>query len=223
MYVQRQGQRWNIGSRGRFELTFFRGQIVAWFDLRIDPDRLVNLVSGTVLGPVPILAPEFDDPKRTPSAGRLSPRLTLSSRQRLVEVSETRVVVASELYAPTHTNTPPQAAPPTSKRDGPPITLMNDELQAYVRLAKERKGKHYTVNHGKGEYARGDVHCNSAESFFALLKRGIHGSFHHVGRQHLRRYCDEFAFRWNHRKVSDGERTEAALRLAPGVRLAYRA
>ena len=74
-------------------------------------------------------------------------------------------------------------------------TLMTAELQAYGRLAKGRRGKHFTVNHSKGEYARGDAPCNSAESFFALHKRGIHGSFHHVDRQHLHRYCDEFSFR----------------------------
>lgn len=100
--------------------------------------------------------------------------------------------------------------------------LMTDELQAYKRLAKERKGDHYTVCHSKGEYARGDVHCNNAESFFALLKRGLHGTFHHVGKQHLQRYADEFAFRWNHRKVTDAERTESALHLAPGCRLQYK-
>lgn len=45
--------------------------------------------------------------------------------------------------------------------------------------------------------------------------------FHHVGKQHLYRYADEIAFRWNHRKVSDGERTEGVLKLAPGTRLMY--
>ncbi|MCH9033491.1 MAG: IS1595 family transposase [Planctomycetes bacterium] len=99
-------------------------------------------------------------------------------------------------------------------------TLHTDELQAYKKLGPAFK-KHETVCHSKGEYARGDVHCNSAESFFALLKRGIHGTFHAVGKQHLGRYADEFSFRWNHRKVSDGQRTEAALRLAPGCRLTY--
>ena len=42
------------------------------------------------------------------------------------------------------------------------------------------------------------------------------------GKKHLQRYCDEFAFRWDHRKVSDHVRTEAALKAAPGKRLLYR-
>lgn len=98
--------------------------------------------------------------------------------------------------------------------------LMTDERQAYKAIAKDYLG-HESVMHSAGEYARGDAHCNTAESFFALLKRGIHGTFHHVSREHLFRYADEFAFRWNHRKSSDLQRTEAALLQAPGKRLTY--
>lgn len=102
----------------------------------------------------------------------------------------------------------------------PNSALMTDGLAAYRRIGK-RFQKHESVDHTAGEYARGDAHVNTAEAFFALLKRGIHGTFHHVGKQHLQRYCDEFAFRWNHRKTTDAERTESALRLAPGCRLKY--
>jgi len=100
-------------------------------------------------------------------------------------------------------------------------TLHTDELTAYKVIGRRFK-QHETVNHSKGEYERDGVHVNSAESFFALLKRGVHGTFHHVGKQHLQRYCDEFSFRWNHRKTTDAERTEAALKLAPGCRLTYK-
>ena len=84
------------------------------------------------------------------------------------------------------------------------------------------KGGHETVNHAKGEYVRGDVSTNEAESFFALLKRGITGSFHSVSKEHLHRYCSEFSYRWNERKVSDAERTVKALALIPGGRLMYK-
>ncbi|MCH8853104.1 MAG: IS1595 family transposase [Planctomycetes bacterium] len=100
--------------------------------------------------------------------------------------------------------------------------LMTDDLAPYRTIGRTFAGGHKWVKHNMKEYSRGDAHCNTAESFFALLKRGIHGSFHHVSKQHLQRYCDEFAFRWNHRKTTDGKRTEAALRLAPGGRLRYR-
>ena len=100
--------------------------------------------------------------------------------------------------------------------------LMMDDLAPYRTIGRTFAGGHKWVKHSNEEYARGDAHCNTAESYFALLKRGIHGAFHHVSKKYLQRYCDEFAFRWNHRKVTDGERTEAALKLAPGCRLRYR-
>lgn len=100
--------------------------------------------------------------------------------------------------------------------------IITDEWPAYRGLSAEFKGGHYRVQHKKREYVRGDVYTNSAESFFALLKRGIHGSFHHVSKEHLPRYLDEFSFRWNYRKSDDKQRTMAALRLAEGKRLVYR-
>ena len=78
------------------------------------------------------------------------------------------------------------------------------------------------IRHSSGEYVDGDVYTNTAESYFALFKRGVHGAFHHVSKHHLHRYCDEFSFRWNHRTVSDGERVAAAVVGAFGKRLVYR-
>jgi len=101
-------------------------------------------------------------------------------------------------------------------------TIMTDEWPSYRGLRREFRG-HETVEHHRKEYVRGNASTNTAESFFALLKRGIHGTFHHVSKKHLHRYCDEFAFRWSNRKVTDGERTEAAIRGAEGKRLSYRA
>jgi ISXO2-like transposase domain len=61
---------------------------------------------------------------------------------------------------------------------------MTDEWRSYAAVGKDFAG-HERVNHGAGGYARGDAHVNSAESFFALLKRGIIGSFHQVSAEHL--------------------------------------
>jgi hypothetical protein len=87
--------------------------------------------------------------------------------------------------------------------------------------------RHDVVNHSKKQYAihrpDGDVsHVNTCESFFSLLKRGVVGSWHHVSRQHLPKYSGEFAFRWGQRKVSDGERTVAAIKATEGKRLTYK-
>ena len=93
--------------------------------------------------------------------------------------------------------------------------IMTDELASYSGIGASFAGGHATVSHGRGEYSRGENHeinTNTAESYFALLKRGIHGTFHHVSKRHLPLYCDEFSFRWTHRKKSDGEKTEIAIR-----------
>ena len=99
--------------------------------------------------------------------------------------------------------------------------IMTDEWQAYSGLDGEFAG-HSVVDHSKGEYVNGDAYTNTAESFIALLKRGVVGTFHHVSKQHLDRYVDEFGFRWNYRKTSDVERMKAAIRGAEGKRLYYK-
>jgi transposase-like protein len=101
----------------------------------------------------------------------------------------------------------------------PNAHMMTDEFSAYKKIGRE---KHDTVNHGTGEYVRGDVHSNTAEGFFSLLKRGIHGVYHHVGRGHLNRYCDEFAFRYENRKVDDGTRASMLVKGGDGKRLTYK-
>ncbi len=101
-------------------------------------------------------------------------------------------------------------------------TINTDDLNLYQGIGPEFAGGHQTVNHSQGEYARGDVYTNTAESFFALLKRGVHGTFHHISKKHLHRYCDEFSFRWDERKVTDGQRATEAIKGAEGKRLAYK-
>ena len=56
---------------------------------------------------------------------------------------------------------------------------------------------HKAINHGAGEYARGDITTNSIESVWAVMKRGLHGVYHHASEKHLARYVDEFTFRLN--------------------------
>lgn len=99
--------------------------------------------------------------------------------------------------------------------------LMTDEANVYIQLGR-LFASHGTVHHKRREYVRGDATTNTIESFFGLVKRGMYGTYHAVSKQHLHRYVDEFAFRWNHRKVEDGARTLAAIRGAEGKRLMYR-
>jgi transposase-like protein len=101
-------------------------------------------------------------------------------------------------------------------------TIITDEWKSYRGIGKSFKGGHKFVNHGQGEYSNGEANTNTSESYFALLKRGIMGTFHHVSKLHLFRYCDEFSFRWNNRKVTDGERTENAIKGFVGKQLIYK-
>jgi transposase-like protein len=66
--------------------------------------------------------------------------------------------------------------------------IVTDENPAYIGIGKEFAGGHQAVNHGRREYVRGDVHSNTAESFFAIIKRGMYGIYHNVSREHLHRY-----------------------------------
>jgi len=100
-------------------------------------------------------------------------------------------------------------------------TIMTDEWSAYHGIGGFFDGGHGVVCHSDGEYVRGVVSTNQVESFFALLKRGVHGIFHHVSKEHLFRYCDEFSFRWSYRKVDDTERTRQAIKGADRKRLMY--
>jgi transposase-like protein len=104
----------------------------------------------------------------------------------------------------------------------PGTEMHTDQHKAYKGIQKITGGPHQHVNHTAGEYARDGVHVNTAESWNALLKRSIVGSFHHVSREHLSRYCDEVSFRWDRRKISDSERTLAAIKGGVGKRLTYR-
>jgi transposase-like protein len=100
--------------------------------------------------------------------------------------------------------------------------IHSDQHKAYRRIGELIGGTHQHVNHTLQEYARDGVHSNSAESWNALLKRSIVGSFHHVSREHLARYCDEVSFRWDRREMTDSNRTIAAIKGAGGKRLTYR-
>lgn len=101
--------------------------------------------------------------------------------------------------------------------------LMTDYAKVYKKIGSEF-ASHESVNHSAGEYARGDVTTNTVESSFAILKRGLYGTFHNVSEQHLQRYANEFDFRWNHRAklgFTDTQRMDNALKGIAGKRLMY--
>lgn len=98
--------------------------------------------------------------------------------------------------------------------------LMTDEHSGYVKVGKTFASHSFT-KHSKKQYVDGNTHSNTVESSFSLLKRGLIGTFHHVGEQHLQRYATEFDFRWNNRKITDRERSDILLSEIGGKRLKY--
>jgi transposase-like protein len=101
--------------------------------------------------------------------------------------------------------------------------IMTDDFPAYNGIGQEFAGGHEAVCHSTREYVRGDIHTNTAESSFALVKRGLMGIYHSVSKEYLHRYLWQFDFMWNARKMNDGERTIMAIKLAEGKRLMYHA
>ena len=75
-------------------------------------------------------------------------------------------------------------------------TIFTDSFRSY-NVLKKRGYKHDSVAHYKKQYVKGEVHTNSIESVWALLKRGMYGTYHHVSAKHLARYVNEFCYRLN--------------------------
>ncbi len=98
--------------------------------------------------------------------------------------------------------------------------LMTDDFKSYKPIRKDFQRK--VIRHSYGEYVRGQVHTNTIEGYFSLLKRGITGVFHHVSDKHLHRYLQEFNFRYNMRKQNDGVVAFMLLNGVEGKRLLYR-
>ena len=96
--------------------------------------------------------------------------------------------------------------------------LHTDGWHGYRHFTAE----HSAIDHGIGEYARGDVSTrHQAENYFSQLKRSIDGTHHHVSREHLHRYLAEFDYRYSTCKMTDTERVGRLMRQVAGRRLRY--
>lgn len=100
----------------------------------------------------------------------------------------------------------------------PSAKVYTDEARAYRGMSFN----HEAVNHSVGEYVRGQVHTNGIESFWAMLKRGYQGTFHHMSEKHLSRYIVEFAGRHKIRELDTVVQMSALARGMVGKRLMYR-
>ncbi len=109
---------------------------------------------------------------------------------------------------------------PTIKANVKPGTrLMTDEAFVYRRGLDEYK--HEAVFHSKREWVRLDVHTNTVENFWSVMRRGIYGIYHQISFKHLQAYCNEYSYRYNTRKLKDAERFILTLGKIEG-RLTYK-
>jgi hypothetical protein len=96
--------------------------------------------------------------------------------------------------------------------------LFSDALQSYRGLSADYN--HAVVDHAV-EYVRGNVHTNTMENFWSLVKRQLHGTYISVEPFHLFRYLDEQSFRYNGRKLTDAERFAIVCSQVAGRRLTW--
>jgi transposase len=83
----------------------------------------------------------------------------------------------------------------------PSSIVYTDELNAYNTVAKGKRYTHRRINHSSKVYVKGDIHTNTIEGFWSLVKRGIGGVYHSVSHKYLQSYLDEYSFRYNRRNV----------------------
>jgi transposase-like protein len=102
--------------------------------------------------------------------------------------------------------------------------LITDEAKTYKAVGRAFEGGHKYVRHSMKQYVRRgtDIHSNTIEGVFSLLQRGVMGTFHSVSRKHLPNYLNEFQFRWNTRRLDDGQRVSRVVKALDGKRLEYR-
>ncbi len=90
--------------------------------------------------------------------------------------------------------------------------LMTDDHVVYGTMS--RLYEHQTIKHMLKEYVRGDVHTNTIENFWSILKRGVYGTYHSISPKHVQNYLEEFAFRFNTRTFSEAQRFDKVVSLA---------
>jgi transposase-like protein len=128
-------------------------------------------------------------------------------RLRLVPVKDAKIEIAESVMG---------------KHISPDAILQTDEHPTFEIIGTRKFAGHRTVNHSR-TYGIGDLHTNTIENAFSLLKRGVYGTFHKVSIKHLGRYCNEFSYRFNRRgeqlQMFDG----TLKNLVNGKTLTYRA
>ena len=100
-------------------------------------------------------------------------------------------------------------------------TVNTDEGRHFAWMHREYE--HKQVKHALGQYVDGDAYTNTIEGAFGHFKRAIVGIYHHASDKHIGRYTEMFAWRWNRREMSEGERVNSLLKSTQGRKLTYKA
>lgn len=125
--------------------------------------------------------PGSDDLQKTPIIG-------LVERKGRVIAHATRKLSAEKLLGMIREHVSPES------------TIYTDEYNPYKGIGKMGLGyQHKRIHHSAKVYVMGDIHTNSVEGFWSLIKRGIGGVYHSVSQKFLQNYLDEYSFRYNHR------------------------
>lgn len=195
----------------------------AWFMChRIRYGMAQNPFAGKLTGTIEVDETYIGPPakgKRGRGAGNKIPVVSLVSRTADGKPGEVRSfpvdkVSAKNLKEIISTNVVPEA------------TIITDDFASYRTLSHDFS-VHEVIEHKDKVYVRKRaednflVTTNTVEGYFSLLKRGLVGVYHHVGKNHLHRYCSEFDFRYSNRHITDAARTALAVKGFEGKRLQY--
>ena len=99
-------------------------------------------------------------------------------------------------------------------------TVHTDEGKQYTWMKENYK--HIVVNHGAGEYVRGSAYTNTVEGAFGHFKRAITGIYHKASDKHINRYLEMFSWRWNSKKMGEGQRVNLLLEATQGRKITYK-
>ena len=210
-------------STRQLQRLFGCGLKTAWFMSHRIREAMKGVGLAGLLGGVGVVV-EADETEIAPSRKTHAPdRVRRSGNRRIASLVERGGSVRSRVLDHRGMSEVRRAV---RENLAPGSILHTDGAQAYKGLMP--LGQHEAVNHNR-EYARdsnnGRVHTNTVEGYFSLFKRGLVGTYHHMGEQHLHRYLAEFDFRHNFRVklgFDDLQRSQQALLGVVGKRLTYK-